>query len=113
MSRLFLVLMLVSPVALVAQKARRYTDVTTELAKNVATANLPVSPMRLAVVPITATSASIQSSMQFEEYLTESVIARLGNHTDKIKLFERTRLDAILREHEFILTDMMKPAAVD
>lgn len=106
-----LLLLFLFPVTLLAQKARNYTVVTTELAESVVKANLPATPMRLAVVPFTATSASVQASTQFGEYLTETVIARLGNHADKVKLFERTRLDAILKEHEFILTDMMKPAA--
>jgi len=110
MRRLFLLLFLF-PLTLSAQKARNYTVVTTELADNVVKANLPATPMRLAVVPFAATSASTQASTQFGEYFTETIIARLGNHPDKVKLFERTRLDAILKEHEFILTDMMKPAA--
>ncbi len=94
-----------------AQKARNYNVVTSELADKVVTATLSATPVRLAVVPFTATATSTQTSTQFGEYLTESVIGKLGNHSDRVKLFERTRLDAILKEHEFILTDMMKPAA--
>lgn len=104
-------LLLLFPLSLFAQKARNYTVVTTELADKVVTANVPTTPVRLAVVPFTATAASTQASTQFGEYLTETIIAKLGNHPDRLKLFERTRLDAILKEHEFILTDMMKPAA--
>lgn len=106
-----LLLLLLVPLTLWGQKARNYTVVTTELADKVVSANLPATPVRLAVVPFTATASSTQSSTQFGEYLTETVIAKLGNHSDRVKLFERTRLDAILKEHEFILTDMMKPAA--
>lgn len=94
-----------------AQKAKNYVTVTSDLADNVVTTTLPATPVRLAVVPFTATSASTQASTQFGSYLTETIIAKLGNHPDRVKLFERTRLDAILKEHEFILTDMMKPAA--
>lgn len=94
-----------------AQKARNYTAVTSELANKVITAPSAASPVRLAVVPFTATATSIQASTHFGEYLTETIIGLLGNHGDKVKLFERTRLDAILKEHEFILTDLMKPAA--
>lgn len=106
-----LVIALLLPLSLCAQKARNYTVVTSELADKVVTANVPATPVRLAVVPFTATAASTQASAQFGEYLTETIIAKLGNHADRVKLFERTRLDAILKEHEFILTDMMKPAA--
>lgn len=93
------------------QKARNYVTVTSDLADKVVTAPLPTTPVRLAVVPFTATATSSESSSQFGSYLTETILAKLGNHPDRVKLFERTRLDAILKEHEFILTDMMKPAA--
>ncbi|MBL7852407.1 MAG: hypothetical protein JNN04_15995 [Cyclobacteriaceae bacterium] len=106
-----LVLLLCFPLILQAQKARTYNAVTEELANKVVTAPLPATPMRLAVVPFSATASSTQASSQFGEYLTETIIGLLGNHPDKVKLFERTRLDAILKEHEFILTDLMKPAA--
>ncbi|MBL7847304.1 MAG: hypothetical protein JNL40_07540 [Cyclobacteriaceae bacterium] len=110
MSRLLIPLLFCS-LTLQAQKARNYSVVTAELADKVINAPQPASPVRLAVVPFTATAASTQASTQFGEYLTETVIGLLGNHPDKVKLFERTRLDAILKEHEFILTDLMKPAA--
>ncbi len=106
-----LILLLALPVLLHAQKARNYNAVTEELADNVLNSPLPATPMRLAVVPFAATTSSTQASVQFGEYLTETIIGRLGNRPDKIKLFERTRLDAILKEHAFILTDLMKPAA--
>lgn len=96
---------------LFGQKQQNYTDVIAELTDKIVAAPSANSPARLAVVPFTATTSSVQASTQFGEYLTESVIGQLGNHTDKVKLFERTRLDAILKEHEFILTDLMKPAA--
>ncbi len=110
MIRLILPLLLCS-FTLFAQKTRNYTAVTAELAGKILEAPSPSKPVRLAVVPFTVTTTSIQASTQFGEYLTETVIGLLGNHGDKVKLFERTRLDAILKEHEFILTDLMKPAA--
>ena len=110
MARL-LFLLLLCPYALTAQKAKNYTVVTSELANKIVSVPSSVSPVRLAVVPFTATTSSIQASTHFGEYLTETVIGLLGNHSDKVKLFERTRLDAILKEHEFILTDLMKPSA--
>lgn len=106
-----LILLVCIPALVHAQKARNYNAVTEELANKVVTAPLPATPMRLAVVPFAATTSSTQASPQFGEYLTETVIGLLGNHPEKVKLFERTRLDAILKEHEFILTDFMKPAA--
>lgn len=95
-----------------AQKIKNYSVVTDGLVERIVSAPSPSnSPVRLAVVPFAATKSSVQASAQFGEYITETIIGSLGNHADKIKLFERTRLDAILKEHEFILSDLMKPAA--
>ncbi|MBS1556690.1 MAG: hypothetical protein JSU09_17360 [Bacteroidetes bacterium] len=94
-----------------AQKARKYTQVTQELTNQVINTPVSVTPIRLAVVPFAATKYSTQNSTQFGGYLTESIIGSLAGHPAKIKLFERTRLDAVLKEQEFILTDLMKPAS--
>lgn len=106
----YLVLLLI-PLIGWGQKQQSYASVTGELIEKIV--GLPVSgePTRVAVVPFTATKASESNSSAFGEYLTESIIGSLSGHPEKIKLFERTRLDAILKEHEFILTDLMKPAA--
>jgi TolB-like protein len=103
----FLFLLLL-PLTAYAQKTRNYAEVTADLCEKVSAA--PSLTVRLAVVPFTATKSSEKASPAFGEYLTESVIGCLTG-SEKIKLFERTRLDAILKEHEFILTDLMKPAA--
>lgn len=93
-----------------AQKPKSYPVVTQELATKIIAAPAPKLPQSLAVVPFTATPSS-QQSKAFGEYLTETIIGSISGHPDKLKLFERTRMDAILKEHEFILTDLMKPAA--
>ncbi|TXH28239.1 MAG: hypothetical protein E6Q96_05395 [Cyclobacteriaceae bacterium] len=93
-----------------AQKPKSYPAVTQELATKIIAAPAPKAPQSLAVVPFTATPSS-QQSKAFGEYLTETIIGSISGHPDKLKLFERTRMDAILKEHEFILTDLMKPAA--
>lgn len=93
-----------------AQKPKPYPVVTQELASRITTAPAAKTPQSLAVVPFTATPSS-QQSKAFGEYLTETIIGSISGHPDKLKLFERTRMDAILKEHEFILTDLMKPAA--
>ncbi|MDZ7650752.1 MAG: FlgO family outer membrane protein [Cytophagales bacterium] len=94
-----------------AQKPKNYPAVTQELTQKIVTAPSVVVPQKLAVVPFTATASSTQQSQAFGEYLTETIIGLLSGHPEKLKLFERTRMDAILKEHEFILTDLMKPAA--
>ncbi|MBY0435651.1 MAG: hypothetical protein K2U26_16240 [Cyclobacteriaceae bacterium] len=98
-------------VAAFAQKAKNYSDVTRELADKLIAAQTGSEATRLAVVPFMATRSSTQASVQFGEYLTETIIGSLSGHPLKVKLFERTRMDAVLKEQEFILTDLMKPAA--
>lgn len=94
-----------------AQKKKSYAAVTQELTQKIVEAPSVVLPQKLAVVPFTATASSVETSHAFGEYLTETMIGLLSGHPEKLKLFERTRMDAILKEHEFILTDLMKPAA--
>lgn len=93
-----------------AQKPRNYSVVTNELTQRIITAPNTTKPMQLAVVPFAATKSSTQVSPQFGEYLTETVIGLIGNQPGKVRLFERTRLDAILKEQEFELSELMKPA---
>jgi TolB-like protein len=108
MLRIITLLLFLLPASLLAQKVKNYSVVTEELCQKVA--STPQPSIRLAVVPFTATKSSERASPAFGEYLTESTIGCLTGNP-KIKLFERTRLDAILKEHEFILTDLMQPAA--
>lgn len=111
LSKFRLVLLLMLPQAMQAQKPKSYTAVTTELSQKIVAAPAARIPQSLAVVPFTATASSAEQSKAFGEYLTETIIGSISGHPDKLKLFERTRMDAILKEHEFILTDLMKPAA--
>jgi TolB-like protein len=104
-------LLFFTSLSLHAQKQKSYAAVTQELTQKIVVAPATTVPQNLAVVPFTATASSVQASQAFGEYLTETMIGLLSDHPEKLKLFERTRMDAILKEHEFILTDLMKPAA--
>jgi TolB-like protein len=107
---LLLVVITINSFQAFGQKPKSYPTVTQELAAKIIAAPAPKLPQSLAVVPFTATPSS-QQSKAFGEYLTETIIGSISGHPNKMKLFERTRMDAILKEHEFILTDLMKPAA--
>ncbi|MCU0369772.1 MAG: FlgO family outer membrane protein [Cyclobacteriaceae bacterium] len=106
-----LAISVIIPLTLNAQKSKSYAAVTDELGQKIISAPSQKSVQSLAVVPFTATASTIQESKAFGEYLTETIIGKLSGHPEKLKLFERTRMDAILKEQEFILTDLMKPAA--
>jgi len=107
---ILLLSLLVLPLLSIGQKPKPYATVTAELSQKIIEAPAAKAPQSLAVVPFTSTT-SAQPSKAFGEYLTETIIGSISGHPDKLKLFERTRMDAILKEHEFILTDLMKPAA--
>src|ERR1044071_9329471 len=110
MKKLLFLLIFLAP-SLFAQKARNYTDVTNELSSKIVATVPSGKSLHIAVVPFVATAASPEKGTAFGEYITESIIGTLTGQPDKIKVFERTRLDAILKEQQFILTDLMKPAA--
>lgn len=104
-------LLLILPAFAFAQKAKNYSSVTGELTGKIISTVPSGKSLHVAVVPFAATSSSVEKSAAFGDYLTETIIGSLTGQPDKVKVFERTRLDAILKEQQFILTDLMKPAA--
>jgi TolB-like protein len=104
-------LTLLLPAIVFAQKAKNYSSVTGGLTGKIISTVPAGKSLHVAVVPFAATSASVEKSGAFGDYLTETIIGSLTGQPDKIKVFERTRLDAVLKEQQFILTDLMKPAA--
>jgi TolB-like protein len=105
---LFLVFVLVFPS--VAQKTKDQIAVATELAQKINSASFSKNPVRLAIVTFVPVQGNASAINTYGEYLTESIIGKLSEHSDKIKLFERKRLDAILKENELMLSGMMKPS---
>jgi TolB-like protein len=99
------------PALAFAQKPKNYSSVTGDLTGKIIGTVPSGKSLHVAVVPFAATSSSVEKSAAFGDYLTETIIGSLTGQPDKIKVFERTRLDAVLKEQQFILTDLMKPAA--
>jgi len=102
--KLLLLIILTAPAAF-GQKAKNYAAVTDDLTNKIIATVPSGKSLHIGVVPFSGTSA------KFGEYITESMIGSLTGQPDKIKVFERTRMDAVLKEQAFILTDLMKPAA--
>lgn len=111
MFRICLISCVVITSSLFAQRPKSYSIVTRQLTDKILATTNQEKPLHLAVAPLAATSVSLQNSKAFGEYLTETIVGSLSGYPTKLKLFERTRMDAILKEQEFILTDLMKPAA--
>ncbi|HZY81200.1 MAG TPA: FlgO family outer membrane protein [Cyclobacteriaceae bacterium] len=102
-------LVLLLPSLVFAQKAKNYTSVTGDLTTKIISTVPGGKSLHVGVVPFV--DASSVNQAPFGNYLTETIIGALTGQPDKIKVFERTRLDAVLSEQKFILTDLMKPAA--
>ncbi|MBI3481419.1 MAG: hypothetical protein HY015_00295, partial [Bacteroidetes bacterium] len=91
-----------------AQKAKDYSEITTELVQKIESTHTSSTPLRIAVVPFVP-SNSEKTSKAFGEYLTESITGKLSENPKKFKVFERQRLDAVFKENELMLSGMMKP----
>jgi len=91
-----------------AQKSKTQLKVADDLVARLSEVQFKTNPIRLAVVPFTA-SAPVKQENIFGEYLTELVIGQISEN-NQFKLFERSRLDAIFKENELMLSGMMKPS---
>ncbi len=92
----------------VAQKTKDHKAVVAEIASNIESADFGRPTVRLAVVTFVPLQVSSGNANVFGEYLSESIIGRLSADPGRLKLFERKRVDAILKENEFMLSGMMK-----
>lgn len=92
------------------QKTKDHTVVVSELAEKIHAASYPKTPVRLAVVTFVPVQGNAVPANSYGDYLTESIIGKLSAQSDKLKLFERKRIDAILKENEFMLSGMLKPS---
>lgn len=108
MKRLFLLLVFTSSLAY-AQKSKTQIKVVDDLVARLSAVQFKVKPIRLAIVPFISSAPSNDAKNTFGEYLTELVIGKMAEHAE-FKLFERSRLDAIFKENELMLSGMMKPS---
>ncbi|MEZ4945828.1 MAG: FlgO family outer membrane protein [Cyclobacteriaceae bacterium] len=109
MKRILLLLILISHMAL-AQKSKTQLKAVDDLVEKLSEVNLPARPIRLAVVPLTSSVESNDAKNTFGEYLTETIIGKISENNSQFKVFERSRLDAIFKENELMLSGMMKPS---
>jgi hypothetical protein len=106
MRRLALLLILVTHLVQ-AQKSKTQLKVADDLVARLSEVKFN-GPIRLAVVPFTSSTPGNQGN-NFGEYLTELVIGQVSEKS-QFKLFERSRLDAIFKENELMLSGMMNPS---
>lgn len=109
MKRLLLLLVLISHMTS-AQKSKTQLKAVDDLVEKLSQVNLPTKPIRLAIVPLTSSVESNDAKNTFGEYLTETIIGKISEHNSQFKVFERSRLDAIFKENELMLSGMMKPS---
>lgn len=91
-----------------AQKKQDYRTVVNELYQKIETSATNRLPLKIAVVPFTSSSPTQQN--RFGEYITESVTGKLLEKPQQFKVFERSRLDAIFKENELMVSGMMNTA---
>lgn len=109
MRNVFVVLVFISQLAY-GQKSKNQVKTVEDLVIKLSEVKLSTQPIRLAIVPFTSSVPSSDPKNTFGEYLTESIIGKLSENTTQFKLFERSRLDAIFKENELMLSGMMKPS---
>ena len=76
--RIALLLVILLPAVVHAQKPKSYTAVTTELSQKIIDAPSACTPQSLAVVPFMATASSAEQSKAFGEYLRETIITSIA-----------------------------------
>ncbi len=80
-----------------------------DLAKSIATSLAGDRPIRLAVVRFSPAQTSARDTLnRFGEFFTEQLLSALSNRQSNIRIFERSRLDAIASEHALSLSGFVE-----
>jgi hypothetical protein len=77
----------------------------TELATRLATAQNTGRPLRLAVMPLVA-GAGLQDA-GLGDYLAQTLVTALSAHREQFRLFERQRLDLVIKEQAFSSSELV------
>ncbi len=64
-------------------------------------------PVRLAVLTFMPTGKREKTSNSFGHYIAESLMSNIKKYNSKIRLFERARLGALLKEHSLALSGLV------
>jgi TolB-like protein len=64
-------------------------------------------PLRLGILPYVFTGNRSSSENEFGTYLSEKITSRMAAASQRIRLFERNRFDALLKEHQLELSGMI------
>ena len=108
----FIFLNAASASGLTPEDPKDFNAVISTLAKKLQESNTSDKPKRLAVVTfVPSQNRNENAKNEFGEYVTESLISALSSDKKIFKLFERKRLDAVLKENDLMLTDLMQKEA--
>jgi len=94
---------------LAANGARDFQKIIQELNQVVRAANQTGRPVRLAIMTFVSTRSSENTieKNEFGEYLTESIITSLAKRKREFRIFERKRLDLIIKENALGMTGLI------
>lgn len=102
MRNLIILILFSIPFLVNADDSQNFSDVITEIAKQVRDSNKSNRLVRLAVTTFVSTGDSGKN--KFGVYFTESITSALAKHNKKYKIFERKRLDVIAQENALSLS---------
>jgi PBP1b-binding outer membrane lipoprotein LpoB len=66
-----------------------------------------VHALRLGILPFVSTIEPVDTANEFGKYVAEKLTSRIGSSIQRIKMYERTRLDAIFKENSLSLSGMI------
>jgi hypothetical protein len=93
---------------LLAQTPLFFSEMIEELVSTLAETQITSRKLRLALIPLAvAGSDPTQMTDKFGAYFTETLTGRIGQETDRYKLYERSRLDAVLQEASLTQSGLM------
>jgi PBP1b-binding outer membrane lipoprotein LpoB len=67
-----------------------------------------VHPLRIGILPLASTLEQTGDTVnEFGRYIAENLTSRIGSSAQRIKMYERTRLDAIFKENSLSLSGLI------
>lgn len=111
---LFLLIIFTAPILSASKQDESYgpsVDIAPELAKKAAEFNRKSGQLKLAVLPFVAIPVSADNS--FGEFYSNLLISELKKNNKNIRIFERSRLDIIIKENSMSLTGIMDSGQIE
>jgi hypothetical protein len=108
MKQIILYILLSLNTVLIAQSPLFFSEMIENLTNTLAETQVSSRKLRLALMPLNIAGGDpTQITDKFGAYFTETLTGRLSKETDRYKLYERSRLDALLQEASLTQSGLM------